>query len=84
MFMEEGFDCVESGGPELLEDAKAKGLSAGRLDAVEDSMGASALDPFRVARWSLAKARDGLLDAGETFCAFEAFGKSEVGELHGD
>ena len=41
----EALDCIQSGGPQSFEEAKAECLGAGRFNAIEDRVSSAAFDP---------------------------------------
>ena len=67
----EPLDSIQRGLAYLFEESEAEGLSAGRVDAVEDRISAAALNPFGVAFGELAPACLCILRAGKTLRAFQ-------------
>jgi hypothetical protein len=70
--MEKVFDLVQSRGGQFLEDAKAEGLRAGRVHAIEDGVRSAAFHPSSSALRGMAEAGFCLLNAGETLRALQA------------
>ena len=78
----EALDYVERGWSGLLEDAEAKGLGDGRVDAVEDGVCAGAFDPSGTAAREETAPCFGVLKTGVAFGAVQTFRECEVREVH--
>ena len=77
---EEPLDGIECFGLQLLEDAEPECLRDGRVNAVENGVGAGALDPSGTAFGEEAAAGLGELRAGMRFGVLKTAGKSVIGE----
>ena len=72
VLVEEALDRVQSGGAQFFKEPKAEGLRAGRVHAIEDGVRSAAFDPCGSAFGGMAATSFSLLDACETFGAFQA------------